>query len=196
MIKTKYIVVFASGSGTNFQSLIDQLHTNENSPIAIRGLIASKSEIKSIDRAQNAQIPVVVLPSAKNAFEKYESEMLSTLKEWNPDLIVLAGFLSLLPASVIDHFTQKIINIHPALLPKFGGKGMFGKHVHQAVLEAKEQVSGCTVHYVTKNYDEGAVIMQSIVEIDDNDNVESLAAKVLVKEHQLLAEVVQQILLT
>lgn len=190
----KKIVVLASGSGSNFQALIDRFSTPE-SIIKIVGLIASKASIKAIHRADNAAIPTFILPSIRENKVNFEEQMLNQLISWKPDLIVLAGFLSLIPPKVIQRWPNAIINIHPALLPKFGGKGMYGMNVHEAVIQAKEKVSGCTVHYVTEFYDEGAIIAQKEVAVLPNDTVSDLAAKILVEEHKLLPKVVERILL-
>lgn len=190
----KRIAVLASGSGSNFQSLIDHFSNNSNNEIAIAGLIASKAGIKAIERANNAAIPVCILPSFKEDPSSFEQLMLKQLSQWNVNLVVLAGFLSLIPLSVIHKWPNAIINIHPSLLPKFGGKGMFGMNVHKAVIEAKEQKSGCSVHFVTERYDEGAVIEQVEVDIQHGETPESLAKKILVEEHKLLPKVVERIL--
>jgi len=190
----KRIAVLASGSGSNFQALIDAF-SKSSGRITISGLIASKAGIKAIERAEKAKIPTLVLPSHKENREKFEQIMLNQLTDWKVDLVVLAGFLSLIPISIVNKWPNAIINIHPALLPKFGGIGMYGLNVHQAVIEANESLSGCSAHYVSEKYDEGDVIDQAFVDVLKNDTAETLAKKILIEEHKLLPKVVERILL-
>ncbi|MEX0662924.1 MAG: phosphoribosylglycinamide formyltransferase [Balneolaceae bacterium] len=185
------LVVLASGSGSNFQAIIDAIHRGDIDA-QIVGLITNKSEIGAIERAEKNSIPVkVVSPSDPTHFNQ---NLLNTLLEWNPDLIVLAGFLKKIPDKVIEAFSGKIINIHPSLLPKYGGKGFYGKRVHQAVINAKETESGCTVHLVDEKYDTGAIIEQVVVPILPTDDAETLAKKVLKQEHKLLPKIINKIL--
>ena len=121
--------------------------------------------------------------------------LLAELKDKNPNLIVLAGFLWKIPPHIVDAFTEKIINIHPSLLPKFGGKGMFGRHVHQAVIDAKEVESGISIHYVNSQYDEGAIIFQAKTTVDPQETPESLAQKIHKLEHQHLSEQIEKLLI-
>lgn len=187
----KKIVVLASGSGTNFQAVIDSIR-DESINATISGLIASREGIGAIDRARKADIPYFILPSGNQ--KKFENQLLSKLKEWQPDLIVLAGFLKKIPNSVIEQYRNRIINIHPSLLPKFGGKGFYGMNVHRSVIEAGEKESGCTVHYVNEFYDQGDIIRQKSVAIADDETPESLAQKVLKEEHKLLPEVIAELI--
>lgn len=190
----KSIAVLASGSGSNFQALIDRFR-DTSSPIKIVGLIASKPNIKALERAHKERIPTHILPSFKTDRVAFEQQMLQQLTKWNVDLIVLAGFLSLIPPSVIDKWPNTIINIHPALLPKYGGIGMYGMNVHKAVIAAKDTKSGCTVHYVTERYDEGSIIEQREVVVYEKDTADDLAKRILMEEHKLLPKVVERILL-
>lgn len=187
----KNIVVFASGSGTNFQAIIDSVRADKINA-TISGLIASKPGIGAINRARSAKIPYFILPSAVP--EQFENPLSDKLSEWNPDLIVLAGFLKKIPDSIIDQYRYRIINIHPSLLPKFGGKGFYGLNVHKAVIEAGEKESGCTVHFVNEHYDQGDIIRQKRVTISEEDTPESLAKKILKKEHELLTDVVAELI--
>lgn len=186
----KNIVVFASGSGSNFQSIIDAVESGQiNARIA--GLISNKHGCKATGRAASRGIPYIVI--SENDFEDYslyEIELLNTLAEWNIDLIVLAGYLRKIPVSVIRAFKKRILNIHPSLLPKYGGKGFYGMKVHQAVIDAKDDKSGCSIHIVTEEYDEGPVLEQAVVDVDKDDTAETLAAKVLKQEHQLYPKVI------
>ncbi|MGF1670048.1 MAG: phosphoribosylglycinamide formyltransferase [Balneolaceae bacterium] len=186
----KNIVVFASGSGTNFQSLIDATVSGKIKA-GICGLIAGKPGIEAIKRAERASIPVRILSSKSPG---YQDEMLIQLEKWDPDLIVLAGYLTKLPEIIVEKYSRKIINIHPSLLPKYGGHGFYGMRVHRAVLESGDPESGCTVHYVTDEYDEGPVIAQRKVPVKPGDSPENLAKRVLEEEHKLLPEVVSKIL--
>lgn len=189
----KRIVVFASGSGTNFQAVIDAVESG-NIQAEIAGLIASKQNIKSIERAQKYDIPVRVIP--KKQFESEEAfadELLTVLNDWETDLIVLAGYMQKIPQSVIRAYRRRMINIHPSLLPKYGGKGFYGERVHRAVIENEEEQSGCTVHYVTEEYDQGPIIDQRTVEVKEDDTPESLAARILKHEHKLLPSVIADI---
>ncbi|MDZ7690022.1 MAG: phosphoribosylglycinamide formyltransferase [Balneolaceae bacterium] len=178
----KHIVVFASGSGTNFQAIIDAVESGQIQA-TIRGLIANKPGIKALKRAKKNDIETRVMPpSAFNNKAAYKSELLQTLKNWQTDLIVLAGYMLKIPTSVIQQYEHRIINIHPSLLPKYGGKGFYGIKVHEAVLANNEHVTGCTVHYVTEEYDEGPIIDQIEVPVKESDTAKKLADRVLEQE--------------
>lgn len=188
------IVVFASGSGSNFQAIIDAINTGQIRA-EISGLIAGKPGIKAIDRAKDADIPVAILqPSAFPSDSDFSKALLEQLREWDPRLIVLAGYLQKIPAEVIREYEGSIINIHPALLPKYGGKGFYGIAVHKAVIDAGDEKSGCTIHLVTENYDEGPFLDRVEVDVLPDDTPESLAARVLEQEHRLLPEVIAKII--
>ncbi|TVQ12390.1 MAG: phosphoribosylglycinamide formyltransferase [Balneolaceae bacterium] len=188
------IAVFASGGGTNFQALIDEINRG-NLHATIAGLISSRPEAGAIIRANAHGIPVEVIKSADYSSEHaFGEELNRILKNWDPALIVLAGYMLKVPANVIDAYPGRIINIHPALLPKFGGKGLYGLRVHRAVLEAGETESGCSVHIVTKNYDEGPVIGQVTVPVEPGDTPEELAERILIEEHKLLPGVTGMLL--
>ncbi len=189
----KRLVFFASGSGSNFQAVIDDVESGAiNASIA--GLISNKKNIQALERAHKHNIPTEVL--AQSEFEnsqKYETRLLHVLSEWNPSLIVLAGYLLKIPDSVVGKYEGKVINIHPALLPEYGGKGFYGLNVHRAVLNDEKKQSGCSVHLVTSNYDEGPVLAQHKVPVYENDTPEKLAKRVLEQEHQLLPEVIRNL---
>jgi len=190
------VAVFASGSGSNFQALIDAseagtLHAK------ICGLVTNNPDAKALNRAVKHQIPVFVInPADFSEPEVYVWELLSKLQEWNPDLIALAGYLKKVPEKVIRAYPNRMVNIHPSLLPKFGGKGFYGKRVHQAVLDAGEKESGCSVHVVTPEYDEGPVIGRATVPVKPNDTAETLAKRVLDQEHKLFPTIINQHLKT
>lgn len=190
----KHIVVFASGSGTNFQALIDAV---ESGRIAARigGLVSNKTDNKALDRARKHGIDTVTLaPSSFSDYSEYEDALLQQLKNWKTDLIVLAGYMIKIPAAIIEEYRGRIVNIHPSLLPKYGGKGFYGIKVHRAVIENKEKQSGCTVHLVTEEYDKGPVLGQEKIPVLEGDNPESLAKRVLKKEHELLPKVVGELI--
>lgn len=189
----KNIVVFASGSGTDFQSIIDatedgRLEAN------IAGLVANRKGIGAIDRARRHGIPVEITDANQfDDFDTYERHLLRVLEQWQTDFIALAGYLRKIPASVIRAYERRIVNIHPALLPKYGGKGYYGERVHRAVIEHGDTESGCSIHFVTEQYDEGPVIARRRVPVHDDDTAETLAARVLEQEHQLYPQVLQQL---
>lgn len=190
----KNIVVFASGSGTNFQAIIDAVEAGKINA-RIRGLIASKPGIKAIERAKNHQIDTKILSFSDYKEESgYEEELLRTLDKWEPDLIVLAGYMLKIPDPVIEQYRNRMINIHPALLPKYGGKGFYGLMVHKAVIADNEKESGCSVHYVTEKYDDGPVIAQAKVPVYESDDAETLAQRVLKEEHKLLPTVIAELI--
>lgn len=188
------IVILASGSGSNFQAIIDAI-ANGDLDARICRLIASRDGIGAVQKANYANIPVSIIN--RKTFispDEYNVTLLNTLKNENPDLIVLAGFLQKIPETVITEFQNRILNIHPSLLPKYGGKGFFGLNVHRAVLENKEAISGCTVHIVNEEFDEGPILAQTTVEVFENDTVESLASRVLAAEHKLYPLTIKQFL--
>lgn len=175
----KNIVVLVSGGGTNLQRLIDCTENGEI-PNAEIILVVADRECLGLQRAEKHGIKNVLIKRGK-AF----SENLEKIIPENTDLIILAGFLSILSKEFCENFKGKIINIHPALLPKFGGKGMWGHHVHEAVLAAGEKESGATVHYVTSGVDEGEIILQKSFEISETENLESLADKIRKIEYEI-----------
>ena len=189
----KNIVVLASGSGSNFQAIIDAIQSGRIRGAAIAGLIAGKPGIRAAERAKSAGIPVNVLdPSLPES--QADKQLSEYLEDRNPDLIVLAGYLKKIPDGIVRRYQNRIINIHPSLLPKYGGKGFYGSRVHSAVLEAGDRESGCTVHYVNEQYDQGDIIRQVRVPVKPDDSVETLSKRVLSKEHQLLPDVIDKLL--
>ncbi|WP_210487985.1 phosphoribosylglycinamide formyltransferase [Rufibacter aurantiacus] len=186
--KKKNIVIFASGSGSNAQRLLEQFE--DHAHIQVVALFSNNPEAFALQRAQNYGVPTVVFDRASLR----AGEVQAQVQAYEPDLIVLAGFLWLLPAAFVQAFPNKIINIHPSLLPKFGGKGMHGQHVHQAVIDAKEAQTGITIHYVNEHYDEGAPIYQEFCAVHPDDTCETLAARVLTLEHRHLPRVVEELL--
>jgi len=185
----KKIVVFASGEGTNAENLIRYF---KNSPFGRVSLVVSSNPVAPVlDRAEKHNIPSVVLDRASF----YESSDFSRyLKDQSIELIVLAGFLWMIPQSLIEHFPDKVINLHPALLPKFGGKGMYGNRVHEAVLNAGEKESGISIHFVNEHYDEGELILQKKCEINEWDTAATLAEKIHKLEHEFYPKTIEQLL--
>lgn len=187
----KHIVVFASGSGTNFQSIIDAVQRGDISA-QISGLISNRDNIGAIERAEKNGIPSKVIDPNILSEKQFTEQLLSQLEEWNADLIALAGYLKRIPSSVIKKYENRILNIHPSLLPKYGGKGFFGLNVHRAVLEAGEEESGCSVHVVTEEFDEGPVVARAKIKVQPNDSPELLAKRILTEEHKLYPKAIQK----
>lgn len=195
-INLKNIVVFASGSGSNFQSIIDATEQGTLKANVV-GLVSDRDEIGAIQKARDHAIPHRVLkPSQYSTEDKYAEALLDALQAFKPDLIVLAGFLKKIPTLVIHAYKQRILNIHPSLLPKYGGKGFYGLRVHKAVIANKERTSGCTVHLVTEVYDDGPILGQKVVDVYLNDTPELLAQRVLEQEHQLYPQIISDYLQT
>lgn len=189
------ICVFASGSGTNFKAILVAKKAGIISS-DINLLITNNSNCGAVDIAKENNIPVFhiskkIYPDLKD--EEYADLFLKKFEEHNIDFIVLAGYMKMLDPKIIRKFPNKIINIHPALLPKFGGKGMYGMNVHKAVIEAGEKISGVTIHFVNENYDEGKIIFQKTVDVSPEDDAESLQKKVLKLEHKYYAEVIRKL---
>ena len=181
----KKIAVFASGGGTDFQSIIDA-NTNERF-CEIKYLVASKPNIGAIDRAKKAGIePIVYDKAAMPDKAEFYKLLTETFKRDGIDLIVLAGWLLIIPAEFIRSFEDKIINIHPSLIPSFCGMGFYGLKVHTAALEYGVKVSGATVHFVEADVDGGAIIMQRAVYVENGDTPEALQARILKEEHKML----------
>ncbi len=188
------IVVFASGSGSNFKAIAEAIH-NQTLDAQIVGLIYNRPEIGALKIAKNFGIPTYYLNDKDFPnYEEYELRLLNILKTLKPDLIALAGYLRKIPKSVTNQYTNQILNIHPSLLPKYGGAGYYGIKVHEAVIQNDEKESGCTVHLVNEAYDEGAIIEQVKVPVMADDTPEILAKRVLKEEHQLYPKVIKNYL--
>lgn len=186
----KRIAIFASGSGTNAEKIMQFF---KDHPEAMVGLVLSnKKDARVLERAARFNVPTRVF----NRQELYETNnILDLLKEKNIDLIVLAGFLWLVPDNLIEFFPDRIINIHPALLPKYGGKGMYGARVHEAVIAAGDKESGITIHYVNPRYDEGKIIFQAKCKVEPGDNPDSLASKIHQLEYEYFPKVIENLIL-
>ncbi|MFD0863262.1 phosphoribosylglycinamide formyltransferase [Sungkyunkwania multivorans] len=185
----KRIVIFASGSGTNAENIIRFFQGREDAKVV--QVLSNKKDAKVLERANTHEVSAFSFN--RTAF--YQSEdVLNLLKATHPDLIVLAGFLWKFPTDLIEAFPNRIINLHPALLPKYGGKGMYGMHVHKAVIANREETSGITIHYVNEQYDEGAIIFQASTKIEAKDTPEILAAKIHSLEYEHFPMVIAQLL--
>jgi len=186
------IAVFVSGGGTNLQSLINGCKSGFI-PGEINLVISSKKGVFAIERAKRENIPHFVIEYKDySGEEEYSAALLKKVKEFNTDIICLAGFLVKLGKNIVSEYRNRILNIHPALLPDFGGKGMYGIRVHEAVLASGRKESGCSVHIVDEEYDHGPVILQRRLPVKDNDTPQSLARRVLKEEHKLYPEAVKK----
>jgi len=185
----KRIVIFASGSGSNAENLIKFFQNSEHASVI--QILTNNPHAKVLDRAK--RLGVSAFSFNKTAFTKTE-DVLNLLKASQPDLIVLAGFLWKFPENILNHFENKVINIHPALLPKYGGKGMYGMHIHREIVKNNEAETGITIHYVNENYDDGAIIFQAKCEVLPNDTAEDVAAKIHELEMMHFPKVVEQLL--
>lgn len=185
---SRKIVIFASGSGSNAEQIVNYF-ANSGS-VEVVGFFTNKSSAGIIERGNRLGIPTTIF--GNEAINN--GKVLDLLKEINPDLIVLAGYLKLIPKTWIEAFPKKMINIHPALLPKHGGKGMYGMNVHRAVVANGERESGITIHYVTENYDEGEPILQEKVAIVPNDSPEDVQVKVQKLEHAHFPKAIEKLL--
>ncbi|WP_027632966.1 phosphoribosylglycinamide formyltransferase [Clostridium hydrogeniformans] len=181
------IAVLVSGGGSNLQAIID----NKNLNPYIEMVISDNKDAYGLKRAEKNHIKTYVVDK-KVCRETLGDEVLSLVED-KVDLIVLAGFLSILKGDILKVFKDKIINIHPSLIPSFCGKGMYGLNVHRAAIKSGVKISGCTVHFVNENIDEGAIILQNVVEVDFNDNEEDLQKKVMEKEHYILPKAIKLI---
>ncbi|MDO4394031.1 MAG: phosphoribosylglycinamide formyltransferase [Bacillota bacterium] len=181
------VAVLVSGGGTNLQALIDKEKAGELADSEIIRVIASKDTAYALQRAADAGIETSVAKS--------QTEVLDQLRECGAEIVVLAGYMSVLAPEVISEFRNRIINIHPSLIPKFCGKGFYGMRVHRAVIEAGEKESGATVHFVDEGVDTGEIIIQAKVPVMEGDSPEDLAARVLETEHKILAEGLNKVVL-
>jgi phosphoribosylglycinamide formyltransferase/phosphoribosylglycinamide formyltransferase-1 len=188
------IAVFASGGGTNLQALLDRFNTSTLLAGRVMLVISDRADAAALRRAANAGVMTRVVPVNGRAADDVANETLEALRDERIDLICLAGYLRLIPTAVIDAFRGRIVNIHPALLPAFGGQGMYGSRVHDAVISAGCMISGPTVHYVTENYDEGRIIAQWPVPVLPGDDTDRLAKRVLRAEHMLYPAAVEAVL--
>ena len=185
----KNIAIFASGYGSNAENLIRFFAGRDSAQVAL--VLTNKENAYVVNRARSLQVPCCVCP--KEDWVTGE-RVLAVLQEYHVDFIVLAGFLMRVPDLLLQVYPHRIVNIHPALLPKYGGKGMYGMRVHEAVVAAGERQTGITIHYINEHYDEGAIIFQASCPVHPNDTPEDLAARVHALEYEYYPKVVEEIL--
>ncbi len=186
------IAVLASGRGSNFQAILEAIEEGKIRNASIVVVISNNSDAGALEIARANNIPALHLSRKHfSSEEKFNKKLLNVLDQYTVNLIALAGYMKKLDPCVIQKYKNRIINIHPALLPAFGGKGMYGMHVHEAVLNYGAKVSGATVHIVDEGYDQGPIVLQQAIEVAEDETPESLAAKILTIEHQLYPEAVR-----
>jgi phosphoribosylglycinamide formyltransferase-1 len=186
----KNIAIFASGEGTNAENLFD--YFNNDKRVKIKLVVTNSDTAGVVARAEKYKKNVQII--SKTALFEYTSQIIEFLKTEKIDIIVLAGFLLKIPEEFIKAFPNQIVNIHPALLPKYGGKGMYGMNVHNAVIQNRELESGITIHYVNEEYDKGEIIMQETCIIDKEDTAETLAAKIRKLEFEYFPKAIEKII--
>ena len=184
----KRIVIFASGSGTNAENIIRCFQGSDIAKVTL--VLSNKKTATVLDRAKRLNVPFLSFTKE----ELVSNKILDILLKEDPDLIVLAGFLLKFPETILNQFPNKVINIHPALLPKYGGKGMYGSRVHEAVLENNDSETGITIHFVNENYDEGAIIFQKKVILSEGDSAETVAEKVHQLEYEFFPKIIETLL--
>lgn len=187
------LAIFASGTGTNAEAIIHR-SLRIDSAFTVACVISNRKDAEVLKKAALFNIPAIYCnPDAYEDQSQYVDDLLATLRHHQVDLIALAGYLRKIPSAVIEQYKGRIFNIHPALLPKYGGKGMYGRRVHEAVLQAGESESGVTIHEVTEEYDAGPILLQQKVRIDQNETPETLEKKIKQIEHRTYPEFLQQI---
>lgn len=187
--KKKKIIIFASGSGTNAENIIKYFKNSEKAEV--EAVFSNKRGAKVLKRAHDLNVRALYFD--RDALYN-SNEILNLLKDMKPDLIVLAGFLWIFPDNILKDFHNKVINLHPALLPKYGGKGMYGMNVHRAVVEKKEAETGISIHYVNEKYDEGEIIFQATTPVEPNDSAEDIAEKIHQLEYEHFPKVIENLL--
>ncbi len=190
----KKLAVLISGNGSNLQAIINSIKDGILKGVAeIVIVISSNPNAYGLERAKKAGLKAVALDYNGMPQEQYDEKVYKLIKDSGADLICLAGYLRKVSHKIIEEYKSKILNIHPALLPKYGGKGMYGHHVHEAVVKAKEKKSGATVHLVDDDYDTGYIIMQKEVFLNENESHEDVAKKVLTVEHEIFPQAIKKI---
>ncbi|PKP41701.1 MAG: phosphoribosylglycinamide formyltransferase [Bacteroidetes bacterium HGW-Bacteroidetes-13] len=184
----KKIIILASGSGSNAENIVQ--YFNRDARVEVALILTNNPQAGVIARANSLGVACMSFNQVLYQKTEYLQKIIQNI---NPDLIVLAGFLKKIPNSWVQSFPNKIVNIHPALLPKYGGKGMYGMHVHQAVIDAAEKESGITIHYVNEQYDAGQIIFQAKTGLSENDTPDSLAEKIQLLEHKHFPEIIEQL---
>lgn len=185
----KRIIIFASGNGSNAENIIQYFKPNPE--VEITHIFSNNKKANVLKRAVSHGIQALHF-DRESLY--HNNDVLHIIKDAAPDIIVLAGFLWKFPENILDAFPNKVINVHPALLPKYGGKGMYGKYVHEAVVKNREAETGITIHYVNENYDEGAIIFQTTTKVDENDSPEEVAQKVHQLEYKHFPIVIDKLL--
>lgn len=188
---SKKLVLFASGNGSNVENIAVFFNQNPSFRVETKLIITNNPNAKVIERAKKLCIPIEVILFDTDGYEK---KMLDKVNNINPDLIVLAGFLKKIPDTLLKEYDDKMINIHPSLLPKHGGAGMYGDKVHKSVTDAREKESGITIHWVNSEYDKGKIIKQYKVNVEEDDSVETLANKIHALEYEYYPKVIAEIL--
>ena len=188
------IAVFASHGGSDLQAIIDGCKNHAiDAKVAV--IISNNSDSMALQRAIKENIPNYHLSSRQyDSEELLAKKILQVLDEYSVDMIFLAGYMRMLHTSILEKYNNRVFNIHPALLPKYGGKGMYGMNVHNAVVSAKEKETGVTIHRVNAEYDSGEIVAQTVVKVNEDDTPETLAARVLEREHEFLVEVISDII--
>ena len=184
------LAVMASGSGSNAENIVK--YFSHSTEIEVAAIITNKSDAYVLERAQYLHVPSYVMSRADMVGT---DKLLNLLIELKTDWVILAGFLVLLPESIVNKYDGKILNIHPSLLPKFGGKGMFGDKVHKAVVEAREKETGITIHKIDANYDEGTTVFQAKIRVEPLDNAEKVAQKVHALEYKFYPKIIENLIL-
>ena len=184
------LAVMASGSGSNAENIVK--YFSHSTEIEVAAIITNKADAYVLERAQYLHVPSYVMSRADMVGT---DKLLNLLIELNVDWVILAGFLVLLPESIVNKYDGKILNIHPSLLPKFGGKGMFGDKVHKAVVEAREKETGITIHKIDANYDEGTTVFQAKIKVEPLDNAEKVAQKVHALEYKFYPKIIEDMIL-
>jgi len=184
----KNLIVFASGAGSNAQQIINYFRNKKDIKVAL--IVCNNPKAGVLEIAANEQIPVMLINKEKFLSDDFPDE----IDTYRPALIVLAGFLWKIPERMVHKFTGKIVNLHPALLPAYGGKGMYGANVHNAVINAKEKESGITIHFVDEKYDHGQIILQARCSLDENETAETLGKKIHKLEHAHFPKTIEHIL--
>lgn len=185
----KRIAIFASGSGSNAENIIN--YFNKTNSAVVTNVFCNNKKAKVFDRCKRLGVSCILF----NREDFFKSEKILNQLKNNVDFIILAGFLWKIPSNLIEAFPERIINIHPALLPKYGGKGMYGMHVHNAVKENNEPESGITIHFVNENYDEGAIIFQATTQLVPEDSSENIAQKIHILEYEHFPKVIESVIL-
>ncbi len=184
------IAVFASGSGTNAENIIRYFSNNTSIKPAL--VISNKKDAYVLQRAEKLNVPAQYIPTSQ--FKNNPQHALQILKKYKIDFIVLAGFMILVPVDILKEYENRILNIHPALLPDYGGKGMYGQNVHKAVIAAGEKQSGISIHFVNEKYDKGKIIFQATCPVSENDDPESLAEKIHELEYEHYPPIIESVI--